>query len=156
MSAPTHGQTLGTVAFQTSQIILEILKMDTDGVKRDPIDATNMQVQKTVTSTGGNYGNKVKIPSIYIDPGVLKLQVNHNPGQMIPLVADPEYITWTWGPYSSSQESQHAVGFIKSYNVDGPLDGKPLTATMEIELTDVQVEDGTYDNTGAVAVTLAS
>ena len=46
-------------------------------------------------------------------------------------------------------------GFITEPAIEGPLDGKPVTATIKIKVTDVQV-DGEYDTTGAVDITLAT
>ena len=155
--APTHGQTLGTVTFAMTDFPMEILKLDWTGIKREAIEVTNMNVQPTTAAKG--FGNKMFIESAYVDPGELKLQVHHNPTLMIPICdpskAGPEAITILLGPAQTTQETFDAVGFMTSYELDGPLDGKALTATVTIKLTDVVGGPDMYDATGAVTVTTA-
>lgn len=153
--APTHGQTLGTLTFSGQTTGWEILKLDWDGLKRESIEVTNMNVQPT---TGTGLGNKMFIPSAYVDPGQLVLQVNHNPTIAIPITdpskVGPTSLTFAIGPSTGQQETFVCLGFLTDYKIDGPLDGKALTATMTIKLTDVV--SNTYSSSGAVAVTLGS
>jgi hypothetical protein len=150
--APTHGQTLGTVEF--SGVIFEIIKLDWTGIKREAIEVTNMNVLPT---TGTGFGNKMFIPSAYVDPGMLKLQILHDPTQQIPITdpsdSGPVAITIKIGPSSSTQESFNGLGFVTDYDIDGPLDGKAMTATVSVKLTDLV--DNTYDPSGAMAWTSA-
>ena len=156
--APSHGQTLGTVEFAMTNFPMEILKLDWEGIAREAIEVTNMNVEPTTAAAG--FGNKMYVPSAYVEPGSLKLQVNHNPTLMIPIAdqskAGPEAITIKLGPSLSVQETYDVVGFLVKYELDGPLDGKALTATATIKLTDVVGGPDMYDATGAVTVTLAS
>jgi len=163
--SPSHGQTLGTVTLTYSDDVFswEILKLDWDGIHRDSIEVTSMNVEPTEGNGNDNFGNKQFIPSAYVDPGHLVLQVNHNPTQPIP-IADilklgPTDIDVYLGPATTTQEHFNALGFITDYKIDGPLDGKVVTATITIKLTDV-VDNGyddeeTYDSDGAVTLDLA-
>jgi hypothetical protein len=149
---PYHGQTLGTVTFTSSGFKTQILKLDIVEVSRKKITVTNMQVNPTTTA--GNYGNEMHLPSAYINPGTIRLKINHDPSQAksIPLTNLPETITIALGP-GNNQQTLSCLGWLQSYNYDGPLDGEALTATMDIVLTDVLiVASGSYSSTGAVSV----
>ena len=156
MTTPTHGQTLGSLEWGTSNISLEITDIRRRGAKRETIDCTSMAVQETADSEGGNFGNKIKVPSIIVDPGQIEIDCNFSPGVKLPLVNAAEIFTLQWGPYSASQRTEVFVGFLIEPAVNGPLDGKPITTTLTIEVTDVQEEDGSYDTVGAVQITLAT
>jgi hypothetical protein len=153
--SPTHGQTLGTVTIAGYTFPLEILKLDWDGLKRDAIDVTSMAVQPT---TGSGLGNKMFIPSAYVDPGELSLNVLHNPLYNIPITdpskAGPTLITFTLGPATSVQETFQALGFLTEYKIVGPLDGTAMTADIKIKLTDDV--SNTFDAAGAVTFQAAS
>lgn len=157
--APTHGQTLGTVkiaSYSPWNLGMDILKLDWSGIKREAIEVTNMNVQPTTTT--GNFGNKMFIPSAYVDPGELKIQILHSPEVNIPIAdwtkAGPTTITITLGPATSVQETFTVLGFVTEYDIDGPLDGKAVTATMTIKLTDAV--SNSYNATGGVAWVTAS
>lgn len=146
---PTHGQTLGSVEFETSNLDLELLDINLDDRAREIIEVTNMKVKPTTASTG--YGNRIKIPSAYEDPGKMILLVNHDPTQFIP-TGVLENITAHVGPATSAQEEFACFGFISKVKHMGPLDGKVMTSEIEVTLTD----DDSYDDTGAVTWTGAS
>lgn len=149
-----HGQTLGTVTI--SGFAMQILQLNWTGLHRDAIEVTNMNVLPTTSSSG--LGNKMHIPSAYVEPGMLELTILHDPTKRIPITdpsdAGPTSITFTLGPSSSAQESFDTLGFLTDYTIDGPLDGKPCTATVKIKLTDSV--DNTYDALGAIDYSLAS
>ena len=63
----------------------------------------------------------------------------------------PTDVTIKMGPSTTTQETFVAPGFLTEYKIDGPLDGKVVTATMKIKLTD----DDSYTSTGAVGWTSA-
>lgn len=147
----SHGQTLGTVDMTVSGFTFELLELDIDDIMREAIEATNMNVLPTTTDTA--FGNRIYIPSAYVDPGKLMLSGNHDPTQMIPINEDSEPIDVFVGPSAADQEQfSVALGFMTRYRFKGPMDGKVMTADMEIKLTD----DDSYDATGAVAWTAAS
>jgi hypothetical protein len=154
--AKTHGQTLGTITGFTD-FPLQILKLDWGGIKREAIEVTNMNVQPTTTAQ--NFGNKMFIPSAYVDPGELKLQVLHDPTVAFPItdpdLIGPQDLVIMLGPADSTQETFNVFGFVTAYDIDGPLDGKALTATMTVKLTDAVGGQYMYDATGAVKVILA-
>lgn len=157
---PQHGQAQGSVEFDYngSAVVLEILDLGWKKIEREMLEVTNMRVKPTVLGTG-RFGNKMKIPSIYVDPGQLVLRVNHDASSPIPIGEDdPVDMTVKLGGYQSSQEEFDAIGFVQSYEIVGPLNGKVVTADIVIELTDV-VDPGSpdiYDDTGAVGWTAAS
>ena len=154
---PTHGQTLGSVEFETSETVLEILDINWEGIERTPIPMTSMAVQKTATSDSGNFGNMLFDPSILVNGGTLVLDCQMSPGVKIPIVEDPELILLKMLPFTADQWQAEFMGFIEGIpKINGPLDGKPVTVTIRIKVTDVRTDDGTYDNTGAVEVTLAT
>ena len=157
--APTHGQTLGTVTLGTLEgFPMDILKLDWSQIKREAIEVTNMNVQPTTSST--DWGNRMFVPSAYVDPGELVLQIHHNPQVTLagyitdPFDDGPQGIVITLGPSASNQEQFNVLGFITEYSIDGPLDGKTVTATVKIKLTDYT--GSTYLETGAVGWTTAS
>lgn len=153
--SPTHGQCLGTVNIAGYSFPLEIVQLNWTGAHRDPIEVSSMNVQPT---TGTGIGNKQHIPSAYVEPGMLELTVNHNPTVRIPITdpskSGPTVITFNIGPAFSSQESFQAYGFVTDYSLDGPMDGKALTASVKIKLTDVV--DNSYPANGAIQYSLAS
>lgn len=152
--ALSHGQTLGTVTGLTTNA-LQILKLDWDDIDRKAIEVTNMNVQPT---TGTGFGNTIHIPSCYVNPGTLKLNVNHDPTMQIPITdpsdVGPVSLTITLGPAYSTQETFVVLGFVTKYKITGPLDGAAVTADVEIKLTDAV--DNSYGADGAVAWTTAS
>ena len=146
-----HGQTLGTVAMLTSDFNFELLELDYDDILREALEVTNMNVLPTTADNG--IGNRIWIPSAYVDPGKLMLTANHDPLQMIPINADPEEVDFFLGPCTTDQEKFAATfGFMTRYRIKGPMDGKVATCEAEIKLSD----DDTYDDTGAVEWTTAS
>ena len=112
-----------------------------------------MNVQPTATGTG-NFGNKMYLPSAYVKPGELHLQINHDSTVQIPMTSLPETITIRFGPAVSVQETATCLAWMKSYELEGELDGKALIANVVIVITDVL--DNAYDSTGAVQITNAS
>ena len=152
---PTHGQTLGTVTLQGYSGLLEILQLDWDGISREAIEVTSMLVQPT---TGSGFGNRRFIQSAYVDPGTLKLQLLHDPTNLIPITdpskIGPVTVTVTLGPANSKQETFDAYGFVTKWALNGPLDGKAVTSTLEIKLTDAV--DASFSADGAVGWTAAS
>ena len=156
---PTHGQTLGTLSWGTSALTLEILDINWEGIEREAIPVTSMAVQKTVqTATGGNFGNKLFDPSVLVDGGTLVLECQLSPSsKQLPIANDPEEFTLKMLPYSSQQWTTTFYGFVVGIpKINGPLDGKPVTMTIRIKVTDSQDEDGDYNDDGAVGVTLGS
>jgi len=151
--APTHGQTLGTVIITGVAQALQIIKLDWTGISREAIDCTNMLVQPT---TGSGFGNTIRLPSAYVSPGDLRLQVLHNPTQAIPITdpskTGPTMIAIRMGPAASAQELFTGYGWVSKYEIDGPLDGKAETATVEIVMTDTSA----LNAAGAVAWTTAT
>jgi hypothetical protein len=159
----THGQALATItgfaAFGTSP--LQIVRFNWPGVERQEIEVTNMNVQPTATgvsgASGGNFGNKMYLPSAYVKPGELHLQVNHDSTVQLPMTALPETITISFGPATAgsggAQETAICLAWMKSYELEGELDGKALVANVVIVITDVL--DNTYSSTGAVVITTA-
>ena len=158
--AISHGQTLGTVTFGTSTFFtLQILQLDWPGMgAREQIEVTNMNVQPCASDSAPNFGNRMFIPSAYCDPGVLKLSVNHDPTQNIPLAdwndIGAEQITIMLGPSNSSQQTFTCLGWLMKYDIVGPLDGKACTANVEIRLTD-DLRAG-YSSSGAVQMSVAA
>lgn len=158
--AITHGQTLGVVTFDYDSVawIAQILDIKLQGAGGDIIDITSMLVQ--ATATAANYGNKKKMPSIYIDGGTLILKVLHDGTQKIPLsdwaLNGPDAFVLTIGPYATAQQQSDFEGWVQKYDIDGPMDGAPLTATMTIPITDSISGMTENDDTGAVAVTPAT
>jgi len=151
----THGQALATItgfsAFGSSP--LQITRFNWPGVERQEIEVTNMNVNPTAAGTG-NFGNKMYLPSAYVKPGELHLQVNHDSTVQLPLTSLPETITIRFGPALSAQESADCLAWMKSYELEGELDGKALIANVVIVITDVLTN--TYTSTGAVVITNAS
>ena len=131
MSTKTHGQTLGSIVFTTSAWATEILDIKDNGIKRDAIDVTNMGVSAVPS---GSLGNKIYIPSFYMDPGILTIEVNHNPDHPAPVGGVAETITLSLGP-DSSQATVAGSGFITDYDINLPMDGKAMTATVKIKKT---------------------
>lgn len=157
---PQHGQTQGEVAFQynSQDVVLEILDLNWKKIDREMIEVTNMRVQPTALGSG-KFGNKMKIPSIYVDPGQLPLRVQHDASAPIPICEnDPVEFTINLGGFTSTQEEFVVLGFVQSYEMVGPLDGKVVTADIVIELTDVVDPESPdiYDDTGAVEWTSAA
>lgn len=152
--APAFGQTLGTVTY--AGFAMNILKLDWDGIKREQIEVTNMNVLPTTATDG--FGNKMFLPSAYVDPGELNLEVLHNPLIKFPITdptkAGPQDITIRLGPALNAQEAFDAVGFMTEYKITGPLDGTAMTATCKFKLTDSV--NNVYDALGAVGVVNAS
>ena len=110
------------------------------------------------TTSVGNFGNRQFIPSAYVDGGELNLQVNLNPLVAIPIAdwtkVGPTEIIITLGPANTTQETFDVLGFITEFKIDGPLDGKPVTANIKVKITDEVNNSFTSD--GAVTWTAAA
>lgn len=157
---PQHGQTQGTVTFDYNgvPVVLEILDLNWKKIERESIEVTNQRVKPTAIGTG-RFGNKMKIPSIYVDPGQLPLRVQHNAAAPIPIVEqDLVLFAIKLGGFVSSQEEFQCLGFVQAYEMIGPMDGKVVQADIVIELSDVvdPTDPSIYDDTGAVEWTAAS
>ena len=158
----THGQALATIsgltAFGSSKV--QIISFNWPQVDRAKIEVTNMNVQPTDPSSGA-YGNKMFMPSAYIDGGELHLQILHDSTVKNPInytnsgAGGPEYITISYGPGgAAAQQASSCYAWTKSYELEGELDGKALIANIVLVITDVL--DGQYSSSGAVAQTYAS
>ena len=157
---PQHGQTQGSVEFDYNgvAVVLEILDLGWKKIEREMLEVTNMRVKPTVLGTG-RFGNKMKIPSIYVDPGQIPLRIQHDASAPIPICEeDPVDMVVKLGGFQSSQAEFDVLGFVQSYEIVGPLNGKVVMADIIIELTDVVDPDSPdiYDDTGAVGWTAAS
>jgi hypothetical protein len=146
----THGQTLGTMTidddniWQLTNIVFE------DMGKREDIECTNMNVQNP---TAG-FGNKIHLPSMYAEGGTIKAtslwDPTYDPSDYI---SDHTDVGWhdfviNWGPCDTAQEQLSFIGYVADLVVDGPLDGKPMTAIWTIKSS----ADDSYGEHGAVEV----
>lgn len=155
-TAPTHGQTLGTVSLGDGTFVLQIVKLAWPGLgERESIDVTSMLVEPTTATDG--VGNMQSVPSAYAKCGKLVLKCLHDPTQTpIPLKAPVDTVQVKLGPALSIQQTFDGFGYMTKYDLDGEMNGKALTVDVEIEMTDVLAEDGSYDGVGGVTITPAS
>ncbi len=134
MASATHGMTLGQITFNSSYF-LEILNIDFGDLgKCDNIEVTNMSVA-AVTTPG--IGNKIFIPSIYMDAGYVSVDYNFNPDTLVFGAAGiSQSCTVKLG--NSSVKAQFAgTGWVYDSAMKGPLDGKVMTANAKLKWTGV-------------------
>ena len=154
--AITHGQTLGQLSASVFTNPLQIVQLNWTGLKREAIDVSSMLIQPTV---GSGLGNLMYVPSAYVDPGELDLTVLHDPTLTPIPIEDPSKVgpttfTITLGPSTTQQETFQGLGFVTSYEMNGPMNGKALTASVKIKLTDAV--GSAYGTGGALSQTIAS
>src|SRR5690242_2854998 len=121
MATSSHSMTLGTITFSSSYF-LEILNIDMgDMGKCDSIDVTNMSVGVTTTP---NLGNKLFIPSFYLDPGYVSVDYNFNPDTLLFGVVGKSLSCQVNLGNSSTKAKFLGSAFIYDTAMKGPLDGK--------------------------------
>jgi hypothetical protein len=161
----THGQALATItgmsAFSSSPV--QIVRFNWPEVNRESIELTNMNVLPTASGEY-NFGNKMYMPSAYIKPGELHLQILHDSTVTSPInpagtssFPGVDYITINYGPATpdgGAQQTAKCLAWMKSYELEGELDGKALIANIVLVITDVL--DNSYSDTGAVTGKAAS
>lgn len=130
MATTSHAQTLGVITFNTSYFA-EILNIDmSDMGKCDSIDVTNMSTGTTVTP---NLGNKIFIPSFYLDPGYVSVDYNFNPDTLLfGKVGVAASCTIALGN-SSTKANFVGSAFVYDTAMKGPLDGKVMTANAKLK-----------------------
>jgi hypothetical protein len=131
MATVTHSQTKGQITFSTG-FLAEILNIDWSGIKREVLDATNMSI---AAAGGGTFGNKILIPSFYIDPGELAVEINFNPDTLPPIASAPETVTVKIGGDTTTQATWVGSGFMIEFAPKMPLDGKVMTATAKLKFS---------------------
>ncbi|SRR5258708_4055734 len=139
MALVTHSQTKGSITFSTG-FFAEILNIDWSGIKREVLDVTNMSV---AAAGGGAFGNKISIPSIYIDPGELSVELQFNPDTLPPIGSASGAFTLTLGG-DTTPATWAGNGYLHDFSVKMPLDGTVMRATAKLKTT------------GAVTVTSGS
>ena len=130
MATTSHSQALGVITF-SSGFLAEILDIGISGIKRDILDCTNMSI---AAAGGGKFGNKIFIPSFYVDPGDLTFEIQHQPDTLPPIASAAETVTVKLGN-SATQASWAGSGFMYDYAVKAPLDGTVMRATCKIKWT---------------------
>lgn len=127
----SHSQTLGTITFSSSYF-LEILNIDMgDMGKCDSIDVTNMSVAANISP---NIGNKLFIPSAYLDPGYVSIDYNFNPDTLLqPAIATSLSATVKLGNATVTKAQFAGSGFIYDTSMKGPLDGKCMVANAKFK-----------------------
>jgi hypothetical protein len=138
MALVTHSQTKGAITF-SSGFFAEIINIDWSGVKREVLDCTNM----SIAASGASFGNKIFIPSVYIDPGELGIEINFNPDTIPPIGSAAGAFSLALGG-DTVQATWAGTGFLYEFAPKMPLDGKVMTATAKLRVT------------GAVTVTTGS
>lgn len=130
MSVVTHSQTKGSITFSSS-FFLEILNIDWSGIKRDVLDATSMAV---TAAAGSTFGNKLFIPSIYVDPGELTIEINFNPDTLPPIGGASGAFVLTLGG-DTTPATWSGTGYLHDFAPKMPMDGKVMTATCKLKCT---------------------
>lgn len=163
-----HGQAVGTINWTSTgtavAMTAEILDIKMSGIKREALDTTSMGTtglaiaggtlaQDTAGSASPVSGQalmKTFMPSAYVDPGEITLQVLLNPN-VSPWIQNTaawkEIVTIKLGPIppsGSTQASWAGIAAMLEFDWDAPLDGKIMTATMKIKFS------------GALTITTAS
>ncbi len=130
MAVVTHSQAKGSITF-SSGFFAEILNIDWSGIKREALEVTNMSV---TAAAGGTFGNKIFIPSLYIDPGELGLEINFNPDTLPPIGAAASAFTVTLGG-DTTPATWAGNAFLTEFSFKAPLEGKVMTATAKLKWT---------------------
>ncbi len=139
MATSSHSQALGVITYSTS-FLAEILNIDWSGIKREALDCTNMGV---AAAGGGKFGNKLFIPSFYVDPGELSVEIQFQPDTLPPIASAAETVTVKLGN-SSTQASWAGSGFMVDFAPKAPLDGTVMRATCKIKFSgNITVTAGT-------------
>lgn len=140
MATVTHSQTKGQITF-SSGFLAEILNIDWSGIKREVLDATNMSI---AAAAAGAFGNKISIPSFYVDPGEITVEINFNPDTLPPIASAAETTTVKVGGDTSAQATWVGSAFMYDFAPKMPMDGKVMTATCKIKFSgNVTVTAGT-------------
>lgn len=125
--------TASTVTFGTSGYSANIENVDWSGMERAAFETTHM----STTLPGANQiGGKTFIPSKFADPGEITLEVQYNPQTNPPLNGVAETITIGWPLVSgdSTAASWACSGFLRSFRITDPHDGK-MMATAVVKLS---------------------
>ena len=125
--------TATTITFGTSGYSANVETVDWSGMEREAFPTTHMGT----TLPGANQiGGKTYIPSKFADPGEITLEVQYNPQTNPPLNGAAETITVTWPLVSgdSTPASWSASGFLRSFRITDPHDGK-MMATAVVKLS---------------------
>src|SRR5258708_30868457 len=130
MATSSDSQTKGVITF-SSGFFAEILNIDWSGIKREILDVTNMGV---AAAAGGTFGNKINIPSIYIDPGELSVEIQFNPDTLPPIASAAETVTVKMGN-AATQATWVGSGYMHEFAPKMPLDGKVMTASAKIKFS---------------------
>jgi hypothetical protein len=124
-----------TVTFGTSGYSANLENVDWSGIDREAFPTTHMGT----TQAGANqFGGKTFLPSKFADPGEITLEVQFNPQTNPPVHGVAETITVTWPQVTgdSTAASWACSGFVRSFRVSDPHDGK-MMATIVAKLTGV-------------------
>ena len=133
MATSSHSQALGSITFSTG-FFAEILDISHGGIKRDKIDCTNMATATTTTST--TLGNKIAIPSAYVDPGELTVEIQFNPDTKPPIDSAAASCTVKLGN-AATQAQWAGSAFLTEFSYKAPLDGTVMRASCKVVFTGV-------------------
>lgn len=118
-----------TITFQ-SGFFAQILDWDIDDITRAAIETSH---QGLASAGAGKFGNMTYIASFLVNPGKLKVKLHFNPDTLPPIATAAETVTIAMGD-STTQATYAGTGFMSSFKITGPLDGK-MTADAEIQFS---------------------